>query len=65
MAPPQRRRSREKGTVHLRVVERADVTVCQEFRDGTLGVLDLPVLTVFSPDDEEYAADVARLVAQR
>jgi hypothetical protein len=64
MAERRNSRCNKKGTSHLRLVESVAVKGPDEFRNWTFAVLDLPVLTVLSADDEEYAADVARLVAR-
>ena len=36
----------------------------EEFRANGALALDVPVITVLSPDDEAYAAEIARLVRE-
>jgi hypothetical protein len=64
MAHQQKRGSGKTRPSHLRLVEKIEVKARQQFRDWPEPVLDLPILPVLSRDDEEYAARVARLVAQ-
>ena len=60
----RRKLSRTKPEApRLRAVENLVSTTYRAFLDGTLALVDVPILTVPSSEDEEFAADVAHVLA--
>jgi hypothetical protein len=62
MATKHRRRTAREAP-RPQAVERVVAEVYRAFREGTLAGVDLPIDTIPSDSDEEFAADVARVLA--
>src|SRR5437870_3673045 len=61
-----RRKPRTKSEApRLRIVERVVADTYRAVREGTLALVDVPITTMPSSADEEFAAEVARVLASR